>query len=76
MSGTASLKDFTQAYLIFFMIVRLSGNGTSLFFGIGLGRFENRGLIRCRCHPHLSTFRNFCGCFWINHLARSSLWAK
>ena len=28
MSGTASLKDFTQAYLIFFMIVRLSGNGT------------------------------------------------
>ena len=29
MSGTASLKDFTQAYLIFFMIVRLSGNGTS-----------------------------------------------
>ena len=30
MSGTASLKDFTQAYLIFFMIVRLSGNGTKL----------------------------------------------
>ena len=30
MSGTASLKDFTQAYLIFFMIVRPSGNGTKL----------------------------------------------
>ena len=28
-SGTASLKDFTQACLISLMIVRLSGNGTS-----------------------------------------------
>ena len=54
MSGTASLKDFTQAYLISLMIVRLSGNGTRTDFQNWMGPCPycplmgaNRSISRC-----------------------------